>query len=125
MTEFRFIDVTRPWVPDDAYLERMQIAKKLKLAAQQLDDPPKYETNNRVRNRGQRLSRIFWKGRQWAVTSYGLECRNGKYPISKDRLWENETDHGWVRHMSDKDWVDLPDFAEALRVARHHHHQGW
>jgi hypothetical protein len=71
-----------------------------------------------VRVRGERLSRpIYWRGHQWAVTKYGIECRDGTYVIEADR-YEDCQPVGWVRHMGAKDWVDLPDFAEALRIAR-------
>lgn len=83
--------------------------------------PPAYRATNRVRVRGEKLSRIIWNGRQWAVTKSGIEARDGTYFIDKRRLWENEATFGWVRHMSEKDWVDQPDFAEALRIARDVH----
>jgi hypothetical protein len=69
--------------------------------------------------RGERLSRIIWKGRQWAVTKFGIEARDGRYAIDKRRLSED-----WLRHMSEKEWVDLLEFAEALRVARQVHAEG-
>lgn len=63
---------------------------------------------------------VCWCGRQWAATDYGVEALDGSYPIEAARLWEDEDTHGWVRHMADKNWVDLADFAEALRIARGH-----
>jgi hypothetical protein len=30
----------------------------------------------------------------------------------------DDDDHSWIMHMAEKEWVDLEDFAEALRVAR-------
>ena len=76
-----------------------------------------------VRCRGQRLSYpIYWRGRQWAVTRYGVECRDGFYCIEISRIWEDEFNsqlYGWVEHMAcTKDWVDVGDFVEALRLAR-------
>lgn len=71
----------------------------------------------RVRNLGERLHPIIWKGRQWAVTTYGIECRNGLYHIQKHRIRESNNGHGWVDHMSEKTWVDIDDFKEALRRA--------
>jgi hypothetical protein len=46
------------------------------------------------------------------------ECRDGTYAIARRRIWEDEGDYGWIKHMGEKEWVDLPDFAEALRIAR-------
>jgi hypothetical protein len=43
---------------------------------------------------------------------------HGTYCIERRRLWEDEDVYGWVRHMAGRDWVNLDDFAEALRVAR-------
>ena len=66
-----------------------------------------------------RLSQpVYWRGRQWAVTAYGIECRERQYWIEHRRIWEDEERHGWVRHLAIKNWVDLADFAEALRIAR-------
>jgi hypothetical protein len=98
---------------------RWQLAKLLTIKARDLDRPPSYEAGNEVKNRhGELSSPIYWQGRQWAVTEYGVEARDGTYPIEKERLWKEEKVHGWVRHMAEKGWVDLPDFAEALRIAR-------
>lgn len=85
----------------------------------EVDAPPAYSSADPVKLTGEPLSEpIFWTGRQWAVTSYGVEARDGTYPVAKDRLWEDNEGYGWVDHLSEKDWVDLPDFVEALRLAR-------
>jgi hypothetical protein len=70
-----------------------------------------------VRNRGEGLSEIWWQGRQWAVTSYGLESRNGRYVIERDRLLQDADTYGWVAHVGKKSWVDTDDFATAYLVA--------
>jgi hypothetical protein len=90
-------------------------------AATNLDAPPRYHATNVVVCLSGKLSRIIWQGEQWAVTAYGIEARDGTYTITKHRLWEDEGHHGWVEHMSGKGWVDLIDFAEALRIARQRH----
>lgn len=59
--------------------------------------------------------------RQWVVTAYGLECRPYRYDIEASRLWDNEETHGWVEHMREKRWVDLPQFVQALDAARRRH----
>ena len=104
---------------DPGFIPPRKSHKELVEAARQLDDPPRYEAGNHVHCRGEKLSKpIYWQGRQWAVTAYGVECRDGTYWIEADRIWEEEDRYGWVRHMGEKEWVDLPDFAEALRIAR-------
>jgi hypothetical protein len=114
-----FVDITQPWSPSPEWQDRYDLACDLKEAAQQLNVAPQYEAGNPVHCRGEEISiPIYWQGRQWAVTAFGLECRDGTYVIAKDRIWENEERYGWVMHMSAKDWPDLPDFAEALRIAR-------
>jgi hypothetical protein len=76
---------------------------------------------NEVKVRGEALSEpILWIGEQWAVTDYGIECRDGTYVIEKNRLWEDEESYGWRRHMAAKDWVILHDFIQALDWARKH-----
>jgi hypothetical protein len=61
---------------------------------------------------------IFWEGREWAVTSRGIERRDGKYFIAANRLWEGESTHCWIRNMEENESVDLQDFAIALILAR-------
>ncbi len=111
------LDLSKPWEPSPAYRQRMAEAARLKVVAQQLDAPPQYRTIGTGR-----FQRAHWIGHQWAVTSYGIECReHHPYAIEASRLWEAEDAHGWVQHMAEKNWVDLPDFAEALRIARRYH----
>jgi hypothetical protein len=75
-----------------------------------------------VANHGDPLTEpIFWIGKQWAVTGYGVECRDGTYFIEAKRLWQDEPDWGWKKHMAEKDWVDLADFSAALDWARQHY----
>jgi hypothetical protein len=73
-----------------------------------------------VKLRGERLNEIWWQGRQWAVTSHGIEARDGTYTIAKDRLREEharEHPYSWIAHLSEKSWIDLDDFATAYFVA--------
>jgi hypothetical protein len=90
----------------------------LTVHARDMEAPWAPPARNRVKRRGDRLGKIVWQGRQWVVTARGVECRDGCYSITCDRLWEEEEVFGWVAHMAEKDWVDLEDFAEALRIAR-------
>jgi len=92
---------------------------ELTLAAEQLAANPTYACTNRVPLVGERLHPIAWQGRQWAVTSHGIERRNGTYAIPHDRLEAPFAPfEGWIDHLARKTWIDLPDFAEALRLAR-------
>ena len=73
-----------------------------------------------VKLRGDVLSKIWWQGKQWAVTEYGIECRDGTYPIDAKKLTydlDNGTDHGWVEQLRSKGWADLNDFKTAYFVA--------
>lgn len=66
---------------------------------------------------GEELDFVLWQGKQWAVTEYGVECRNGNYAIdSKWFVQNDEKFYGWVRHMSEKTWVDILEFENA-RIA--------
>jgi hypothetical protein len=77
-----------------------------------------YDTAPVTTNRfGEDLDEIWWQGRQWAVTSYGIECRDGSYHIEADRLFENAQYGGWPAHMAHKVWVDIEDFCTAWLVA--------
>jgi hypothetical protein len=95
-----------------------EVIERLTLRARDLDARWGPQANNTVKRRGDRLRKIYWQGRQWAATKYGVECRDGSYSIECSRLWEDEDGYGWIKHMAEKNWVDLKDFAEALRVAR-------
>jgi hypothetical protein len=87
--------------------------------ALQTTEPPSYDSKDEVRVTGEALAQpVFWTGRQWAVTKFGIEARDGKYPIAGSRAWEDSNGHGWLEHMAEKDWVDIHDFTEALRLAR-------
>lgn len=73
-----------------------------------------------VKSRAEPLHDIWWQGRQWAVTSYGIEARDGRYVIEKARLTEGlkpPNPYSWVRHVGQKTWVDLTDFSTAFFVA--------
>ncbi len=76
-------------------------------------------SDTEVRNRADELSPILWQGRQWAVTEYGIERRDGTYVIEKSRLDESRADGAvdWLAHMGEKTWVDAEDFATAYFVA--------
>jgi hypothetical protein len=61
---------------------------------------------------------IFWLGKQWAVTGYGVQAVNKKldmkFDIEASRIWEE----GLSEAMASESWLDAEDFAEALKVAR-------
>jgi hypothetical protein len=94
--------------------ELVSYVAELTAASLRLATPPAYIAGNSVRQIGQRLHSIRWQGRQWAVTTYGVERRDGTYAISFDRLEVRQ----WIQHLAGKTSVDLSDFAEALRIAR-------
>lgn len=63
---------------------------------------------------------IWWQGKQWAVTEYGVECRDGTYSIPANELTydlDGGTNHGWIEQMLSKGWVDMDDFRTAYFVA--------
>jgi hypothetical protein len=71
-----------------------------------------------VPHRGEALHKIYWQGRQWAVTAYGIERRDGTYAIEAQRLSESiDSKITWLWHMAQKDDVDLEDFRTAFLVA--------
>jgi hypothetical protein len=61
---------------------------------------------------------IYWVGRQWAVTGYGLQAvdqrQKGKFDIEASRLWEDDV----FESMRAESWLNLDDFEKALAVAR-------
>lgn len=63
--------------------------------------------------------RELWKGRQWHVT----DGPKGRFveEIAGDYWIGMSDDHrrlqNWPLHMSEKRWVDFPDFCDAMRAA--------
>jgi len=90
------------------------------------DFPP--QSTNEVKCCGEILYPILWQGRQWAVTDYGLECRDGLYAVDARDFWElldlsseanvdaQKVYLSWWRHLSGKVWCDKSDVDNAIRV---------
>jgi len=61
---------------------------------------------------------IYWVGRQWAVTGYGLQAvdqnQKGKFDIEASRLWEDDG----LESVRAQRWLNLDDFEKGLAVAR-------
>jgi hypothetical protein len=61
---------------------------------------------------------IYWVGRQWAVTGYGIQACNQKqkssFDIEGSRLWED----GVLESLRAEKWLNIEDFDKALEVAR-------
>jgi hypothetical protein len=66
---------------------------------------------------------IFWVGRQWAVTGYGLQAVDrklkGKFDVEVSRLWEDRL----LESIRGEAWLNIADFEKALAVARKHYPQ--
>jgi len=63
---------------------------------------------------------IFWVGRQWAVTGYGIQAcdqkQKSQFDIEASRLWEG----GVLDSMRALKWLNVEDFETAISVARKH-----
>ena len=61
---------------------------------------------------------IFWLGRQWAVTGFGVQAvdkkLNMKFDVPISRIWES----GLAEPMQPEQWFDHEDFAKAVEIAR-------
>ena len=61
---------------------------------------------------------VYWLGKQWAVTGYGVQAVSNKlemkFDIEATRIWDDGLDDA-VRAQP---WFDPDDFAQALSVAR-------
>jgi hypothetical protein len=64
---------------------------------------------------------IYWIGRQWAVTGFGMQLidqrHGGTFDIEIARLW----DEGLAGELSAQTWFDPVDFGKGLWVARQRH----
>lgn len=65
------------------------------------------------------VGNIYWTGRQWFVDDRGIDTLDDKYFIDKSRLVEHDYDEkqDWLRHLAEKEWVDIDDFIAAYCVA--------
>src|SRR5437868_13632907 len=63
---------------------------------------------------------IYWVGRQWAVTGYGIQACNqkqkSKFDIEASRLWED----GALDNLRAEAWLNQDDFDKALEPAPEH-----
>jgi hypothetical protein len=61
---------------------------------------------------------IFWVGKQWAVTGYGMQAvdqkQKSKFDIEASRVWEDDL----LDILSDQRWFNAEDFNAGLVVAR-------
>ena len=61
---------------------------------------------------------IYWIGRQWAVTGFGLQTVDqrlkGAFDVEVARLWEDDL----PRRMCALAWLNADDFNKALDLAR-------
>jgi hypothetical protein len=64
---------------------------------------------------------IFWIGRQWAVTGFGVQAVDqrlkGAFDIEIARLWDEDL----PRRMRALAWLNADDFSKALEIARQRH----
>ena len=61
---------------------------------------------------------IYWVGRQWAVTGFGVQAIDqrlkGAFDVEVAKLWEDDL----PRRMRALTWLNANDFNKALELAR-------
>jgi hypothetical protein len=61
---------------------------------------------------------IFWVGRQWAVTGYGVQAcdqkQKGQFDVEASRLWDDDV----LENLRAQKWFNAEDFDKALSMAR-------
>jgi hypothetical protein len=64
---------------------------------------------------------IYWVGKQWAVTGYGIQAcdqkKRGQFDIEASRLWQD----GVLETLRAEPWFNRDDFDKALAAARKHY----
>jgi hypothetical protein len=64
---------------------------------------------------------IFWVGRQWSVTGYGMQAIDqklkGKFDIEASRLWDDDL----LDALRDEKWFNAGDFDKGLSEAHKHY----
>jgi hypothetical protein len=108
--------------PEDAAreLERLQQeAAREEAARQKAYDMHGGDARNPMENE---MPQIIAQYGEWAVTPFGVECLTYPYQIQWDSLLDSVIgDEYWLQNLAKKDWVNLRDFAEALRYGRQIH----
>ena len=62
---------------------------------------------------------VHWRGRQWAVTGFGIEALDGMYHVPAAEIWlEGSEPPRWVRDLRQRYGTDRDDLDAALKVAR-------
>jgi hypothetical protein len=63
---------------------------------------------------------IFWVGKQWSVTGYGMQAIDqklkGKFDIEVSRIWDDDLDDA----LNGENWFNANDFDKGLAEARKH-----
>src|SRR6201989_2385192 len=61
---------------------------------------------------------IYWVGRQWAVTGFGVQAVDqrlkGAFDVEAAKVWEDDL----PQRMRALAWLNADDFAKALALAR-------
>jgi hypothetical protein len=64
---------------------------------------------------------IYWVGKQWAVTGYGIQAcdqkKKGQFDIEASRLWQD----GVLESLRAEPWFNREDFDKAIAAARKHY----
>jgi hypothetical protein len=64
---------------------------------------------------------IYWVGKQWAVTGYGIQAcdqkQKAKFDIEASRIWED----GVLDNLRAQKWLNIKDFDKAIDAAREHY----
>jgi hypothetical protein len=61
---------------------------------------------------------IYWLGRQWAVTGYGVQVVDKKFEMKFDVEADRIFEEGLAEPLRSQNWFDEDDFTMALGVAR-------
>ena|ERR1019366_2393225 len=66
---------------------------------------------------------IFWVGKQWSVTGYGMQAIDqklkGEFDIEVPRIWDDNLHDA----LSEEKWFNAGDFDKGLAEARKHYPQ--
>ena len=62
-----------------------------------------------IKHHGKKLHPILWQGELWSVTEYGIESRDGAWPVcAKEVIYKNNNGYNWIEeaHPSETFMVD-------------------
>ena len=71
---------------------------------------------------GQPPRQLIWVGREWCVSTRGVERRDGTFTVDRKHIWNAR--YGVKAMAAKAAGIDLEDYRIALKIGRRVHREG-